>query len=69
MKIQLDDTEAVALLSILNERKAKYNKLSGLAEGRIKNERFSKNAEKLMNKHKSKVETAQGLVNKIANQL
>jgi hypothetical protein len=68
MKISLTDTEAVNMLSILNERKAKYTKLAGLAKGRTEG-KFKKNAERLMNRHNKKVEVAQGLIMKIAGQL
>lgn len=69
MKLSLTDTETVHLLSILKERKRKYAKLAGLAEGRMKSSKFSRNAEKLMSQHKSKSEVAQGLIMKIAEQL
>lgn len=69
MKITLTDPEAVALLSILNERKAKYKKLAALAQGRMENGKYKQNAEKLMKRHRNKVETAQTLITKIAGQL
>ena len=69
MKLSFTDTEAVHLLSILQERKRKYTKLSELAQGRMKKDRYNKNAEKLMSRHKCKSDDAQNLVNKIAGQL
>jgi hypothetical protein len=69
MRINLSDTEAVAMLSILNERMKKYSNLAQLAEARMKDRKFSKNAERLIKRHMSKVETAKSLINKVAGQL
>lgn len=69
MKIVITDHEAVSLLSILNERNIKYKKLAELAKCRIGKNKFSKNAERLMEKHNGKVVTAQNLIDKIAGQL
>lgn len=69
MKLTLSKTEAFDLLKFLKESKFKYMNLSALASARSKSNKFSKNAEKLRESHKSKSELATNLINRIVEQL
>lgn len=69
MKIQLSKTEVYDLLQCLKEQKFKYMTLSALANSRKIKSKYSSNAEKLHQLHKSKHESIAILINKIVEQL
>jgi hypothetical protein len=69
MKLILTDTDTINLLRILKENKFKHMSLSALAAARSDKKKFSKNAQKVRDRHKAQVEVAEKLMNKIAEQL